>query len=263
MPKLVYYLKRIEWRIIISKAGNLITRFVVILKTYIVKKPVFYLMLSFLVPGSLIAQTSLGFRAGMIGTSLVTYENLAYASSNINYNNSFSISCVYEEQISDIFQIGTSLDYDFYKTDITESWANKGGGSGKKEASYRFGYIGLFFYPQFTFGKQVKFVFNIGPFLGLLLNSQGSGIISITNSDGEININNISGNIGSDLVNLPISLKSSIGLFVKINQDWNIIANAGYRFGPCLINSSYAKRQLDLIFSLGFSYSFSNTGDEN
>ena len=209
------------------------------------------LILTTLLPFTLNAQTFLGFKAGMLTTPFIGYEDAKYGQSRLDYQLSFAVSGMYKEQVTQHFSIGANINYDYYRADYKMSWHTPTGGGGSKEVYYQFGYLGLYFYPQLSFGKKLSFYFNAGPYFGALINSFAEGDVTDSKSRDDLREGFI------------IAFITEIGLQYSIKNKWQITLNVSGKKMPCLISSPNIKNQIDLGFSLGFFYKISDKSKLN
>jgi len=203
-----------------------------------------HLIFFFLLPMAIHAQTFLGFKAGLLTTPSIVYTDVKYSNSNIDFKPSFAVSGMIKRQVVKYFTIGTNINYDFYKADFKSSWYNPDGESGSKEATYEFGFLGLYLYPQFNFGKTVQFFFNFGFYYGVLTNSS----VKVAGEESHAK---------DDIMSSVIGLASEIGLQYAINQNWQVFLDISGKRVQSLVIDNGLQAQYDLTLSFGFFFKIS------
>lgn len=210
-----------------------------------------------LFPITVFAQSSVGFKLGMLSTPYLNYGNDKYSSFNIDYSNSISAALLYNEKVSKVLSLGVTIYYDYYNVDYYKSWYNPVGGGGKESLDMKFGYIGLSFFPQLNFGKKFSLFINAGPYFGFLTKSTAKGSHQSRNSTYDSLISyEIDEKANEYLLSRTIAIMSNMGFRYEIDENWRVIIDASFRYSPSLIYKGGLKSQIDLIFSVGFLYQF-------
>lgn len=203
------------------------------------------------------AQSSIGFKVGLLSTPYLNYGIDKYSSYKINYSNSISAAILYNEKVSKLLSLGVTIYSDFYNVDYYKSWYSPTGGTGKESVEMKFGYIGLSFFPQLNFGKKFSFFINAGPYFGFLTNSIAKGLHQSRNSIYDSLISyEIDEKANEYLLSRTIAIMSNMGFRYEIDENWRVIIDASMRYSPSLIDKGALKSQIDLIFSVGFLYQF-------
>ena len=204
-----------------------------------------FLILFLFFPFTINAQTFLGFKTGLLTTPYIGYESTKYTNRKIDYQPSFTVSAIIKNQAAQHFTIGANISYDYYRADYKSSWYSPTGESGKSEANCRFGYLGLYFYPQLNFGKKLQFYFNAGPYFGVLTNS----FVESVGTEANVRV---------DFMDNVVGLMSVIGLQYSINRKWQITLDVSGKRVQSTVRSSNFKNQSDVSLSFGFFYKIGN-----
>ena len=117
--------------------------------------------------------------------------------------------------------LGISLEYSLNNI----NWNAQYGGvelfSGQN-IRYKLGMMRFSIYPELSFGKRVKFFFNIGPYFSLIVNSTKEGIVWDYSYENNTE-NNESGSAKDDFKSFDLGLREGMGI--------------GYSVLPCLVLS--------------------------
>jgi|GEM_PF-5661166 len=185
---------------------------------------VFPVLLFIFISGFLTGQTLIDVKGGI---NWLTFRN---SSQTEGYSGSFASPPSYSMGI-DIkglkprtkhLHLGLSLEY--YLNNI--NWNAEYGGvqtSLGQNICYHLGTLRFSVYPELFFGNKLKFFFNLGPYLSLIVNSSKTGISWDYSYPGQYTDNIESGSAKNDFKPADVGIRESLGI--------------GYSLIPCLVLS--------------------------
>ena len=246
-------------------------------------------LLSFFTLINAFGQTEMGLNVGYIRPFLLPNSSTSHYSGSADYSGSVFMALKYKEKATNTMYLGIDLSIDNYKLHFKESLGSHFGSVYQKDFKYKFNYLYLDFYPEWVFGNKVKFYFNTGLTIGLLLNSNKSGKVrtgtmtensiwslSVFINDAEVdesarddlNLKEIHMEVLScyndaelvdesardDLRDFNVGVGIGTGLQYIISDNWSVQVDISNRFLPFPVDSGFAKSQMDLLISAGATY---------
>jgi len=123
--------------------------------------------------------------------------------------------------------------------------------------NYQLNYINIKVFPEFVFGKKLKFYFQIGPSMSFMVYSDMYGYTDISGNINGITIHNIEdGTAKDDFDIINFLLFGGLGLDYPINE--NLLVSCGVQFQYninswfAIEDNAYSDRSL--LFKLGLAY---------
>ena len=199
------------------------------------------------------SQTYFSFSAGLLTTPCVSTDWKKYESTRNNFHNSFTMAASIEKYASKVFSFGLGINYDHYSVSSEKSWYSPMGGSGNSQMSLNSGYLAFFIYPQFGFGKKLRFYFNFGPYVGFPIHTHKQGkVASKYDMMSPMTYRDVDEAAWDIFSSLTLSVMQSLGLDLTLGEKWSVFTEFNFRMGISVLNS--LTRQMDLKFKLGFRY---------
>lgn len=205
-------------------------------------------------------QTYLGLTSGFVlSNPHISNNSNPHVSGNLNYHNSFFISFDFREKHRERSSLGASILYSYQNTDY---YLRTGGqmGSSSTDANFSYGYLDLYFYPEFSYGTKAQFYFNFGPCFGFLLHSYGSGTenwiqYSLDTVSPKKGTKELDGNANEYLNGLTLGFRIGVGMRYALNDKINLHADFSNRIGIMDLKSdSYANFLYKMFFAIGIEF---------
>ena len=158
----------------------------------------------------LIGQSTIGFAMGLNHSDVHDGKNTDsyYSGGKYNSYNSFAFEIDYIKRHERLMNYKMSFSYISRKFDMNSSYSMHNY-ERNIDAKFKLGYISFAFLPEIACGKKLRFIFNLGPSIDLLVNGSQSG------SNYSVNGVSVSGtdyySASDTFSKILIGLKSGIG----------------------------------------------------
>ncbi len=234
----------------------------------------------------------------LIISFLFAISRIASAQSEIGLKGGFNYSEIYDKATSPLY----TTDYDSYGTlfaafdyisrkrrflnwgfegeyrlksvDFNVSYEESTGSLDIRDVRYDMSYAYFSVFPDFSCGKIIKIYFNVGPYIGYLLSSEGNGTIYNKDSSGTCDTIIKSGISNGDFTSFDLGVKGRLGIETPIIPKLYLMAECQYGMGLNNISKMDFKNYKefintkDICVAVGLVFKFSkraiiagNTGE--
>jgi hypothetical protein len=231
------------------------------IRNYMIRKLRFYLFLFVLLsPLLLKGQSFIGIQGGTNSSKFYTT-----GTSTPHYSDKFDspTSCIfgvtYKQRKDQAIHLSVNFDYLYrnFNADITSGGL---GGSTSSDLEVDIHSLNLRVLPEMRVGKNIGFYFNIGPYFGVIVNSQKTESWETVIYSGETYTGYESGNSMAEFNGLDIGISSSLGLEIPLAGKILIIPEVNWGVGLTNLGADYFDGYVDkfnsinLQLTLGVAY---------
>lgn len=215
-----------------------------VIKYYKMRK--FAVLLFLLCPMILKGQSLIGIQGGAnFSMFYTTGESTPRYSDRLTSPTTCIFGVTYKERKDQAINLSVNFDYLYRSLNADISYDGLGGIT-SQELELDIHSLNIRLLPEMRVGKNVAFYFNIGPYLGVIINSYKTvswySYITYTGSE--------SGNSMSDFSGIDIGISSSLGLEIPLTDKLLILTEANWGFGLTNIGGEYFGGYVDKFNSI-------------
>lgn len=209
-------------------------------------------------------QALVGMKGGVSWFSLWGDEHSDEGNGFTNYTSypSYCFTFEIKGRKSKAFHLGFSAKYskNLFNVNATTGHHFQDG----KNINYELDYIYLSIFPEFLIGKKLQFYCNIGPYLGVMINSKKYGT-SYTSSYYPVvyTYKTLQGSANDDLKEVDFGFQENIGISYKFNSWLGLTLEENGCLGVIIINKNSAPDTKSKSLCLQFGVSFQLQAENN
>ena len=221
---------------------------------------IFITLLLTIISLGLFAQNQIGLNAAYGMSYYNIKEGGPYTNVKIDYmaKPAMEVEINYKKRWPGIINFGTSLSYQRHNIEVSKKY-NDDNYLVDQLVDYKLNMLYLKAFPEFVYGKKIRYYFQIGPSLAYMFSSEANGYIDKTNKSTSP-ITTVKSIIGGDAQNIFNTF--SFGFFTGIGVDFPISDNISLSLSAQFDYSinSWFKKEHDiyssrtLLFKIGANY---------
>ncbi|MCK5857519.1 MAG: PorT family protein [Bacteroidales bacterium] len=178
-----------------------------------------------------ISQSQIGFKVSFLNPNYKITSSPPSSSETFTVDNTLSYSLDYKKMWPGLFNFGMGFEYLSKDARFTADYKSLGADV-YRDVNYSLSYLNVKLLPEFVYGEKLRAYFQLGPYMGFLLNSNTSGTRIVTDGTGSVKIIED----GSDSEGFP-------------TIDWGMFVGAGVEYPV----SKSIKLGFELQFTRGFA----------
>jgi len=187
------------------------------------------IILAFTISG--FAQSQIGLKVGYLLPNYKITSSPPNSRNIYNVDDGLFYSLSYKQRWPGLFNFGAEVEYHQIKSQFVMEYKSIGADV-YRDVDFTTDYLNIRLLPEFVYGEKLRVYFQIGPYMGFLLNSNVKGSSIATDGNGKVIIDED----GSANENFP-------------TIDWGIFFGGGAEY-PI---SKHVKLALELQYSRGFA----------
>lgn len=142
-----------------------------------------FLLLAF----SVFSQSQLGFKVSYLYPNYKLTSTPPTSTQTFNVDNGLSYCLDYKRRWPGVFNFGGGLEYYRKKSHVMMDYKSLGANV-KHDVNYTLDYLNIHLLPEFVYGEKLRTYFQVGPYMGFMLSSNGNGEKTISDSNGSVTI---------------------------------------------------------------------------
>ena len=133
------------------------------------------------------SQSQIGFKVAFLNPNFKITSTPPNSTQTFNVNNGLSYSLDYKRRWPGLFNFGAGVEYHRKKSFFTMDYKSLGANV-NQEINYTLDYLIIKVLPEFVYGEKLRAYFQVGPFMGFMLSSNGKGEKIIDDGNGSVKI---------------------------------------------------------------------------
>jgi len=133
------------------------------------------------------SQSQIGFKAAFLHPNFKLTSTPSYSTETFDIYNAMSYSLDYKRRWPGLFNFGVGVEYHRKKSHFITDYRSVGADV-HSDYNYQLDYLNFKLLPEFVYGEKLRAYFQIGPYLGFLVSSNGNGSRKLDDGNGSITI---------------------------------------------------------------------------
>jgi len=131
------------------------------------------------------SQSQIGFKVAYLNPNFKITSTPPNSTETFSVDNGLSYSVDYKRRWPGLFNFGAGFDYYRKKSHFLMEYKSLGANV-KHDVNYTLDYLNIHLLPEFAYGKKLRTYFQVGPYIGFMLSSNGKGEKKISDSNGSV-----------------------------------------------------------------------------